>query len=181
MGHSFARDRVPRALLRAVAMADESGHCRAVFAGGILFAEAASLQTDVDVRRGEADQRRRLVVEPDRARLPLLDAAIAHRARLVGGPTRGMVQEIFGRLLSRRRNHRALFYLGPAASAARRGGAFFLFSARHRCDREILLLQFSFDRALFVSLRRCGIWAGGIPRSGETRTAPSPRPPRRPR
>ncbi len=46
--------------------------------------EAAALQIDADVGRGETDQRRRFLVEPDRARLSLLDATAPDRLWLVG-------------------------------------------------------------------------------------------------
>ena len=79
--------------------------------------EVSPLQTDADVGRGKADQRRRLLVEPDGARLPLLVATVANSVRLVGGQKSGMVQAFFSRVLSRRRDHRAVLYLGAAPAA----------------------------------------------------------------
>ncbi len=50
----------------------------------LVSAPFSALQTDADVGRGEADQRRPFLVESERARLPLLDATAADRVRLVG-------------------------------------------------------------------------------------------------
>ena len=55
------------------------------FACRLVFAQASFVQTDADVRSGEANKRRRQLVEPDSARLPLLVATAADGVRLVGG------------------------------------------------------------------------------------------------
>src|ERR1700730_13538337 len=99
MGCPAARSRVPVDLSRAV------GCKRAGFKDGGVSAEAASLQITGDVGCGEANQRRRLLVEPERARLSLLVATITHNFRMVGRPTPQMVQRILSRILSGRRNH----------------------------------------------------------------------------
>ena len=54
------------------------------FACRFVFAQASSVQTDADVGRGEANQRRRQLVEPDGARLPLLVATAADGIRAGG-------------------------------------------------------------------------------------------------
>src|SRR5262245_3364208 len=60
-------------------------HYSTGFACGFVFAQACFVQTDADVGSGEANQRRRQLVEPDRARLPLLVATVADGIQLVGG------------------------------------------------------------------------------------------------
>src|SRR6202022_3394807 len=121
------------------------------FARRVFSAQTAALQTHAHVRRGEADQRRRFVVGPERARLPLLVATVTDRDWLVGRSKSRMVQEIFGRVLSRRRNHRPVFHLGATAVAfacvrAPR------FSTNHNSgDGQLLLFQLTDSRALFVA------------------------------
>ena len=93
------------------------------------------------------------MVEPDRARLSLLDATAADCPRLVVRSARGVVQEIFRRVLPRRRNCRSIFYLGAAAIAAHRGWTSDLSPARHCRDGKLLLLQSADHRALFAAVR----------------------------
>ena len=54
------------------------------FACRLVFAQGSFVQTDADVRSGEANKRRRQLVEPDSARLPLLVATAANSVRPVG-------------------------------------------------------------------------------------------------
>src|SRR5712692_4571640 len=84
MGHSSDRDRFLVDLSRAMAALAKARNGSTRFARRTFSAQGPALQTDGHVRRGEAHQRRRFVVEPDRARLSLLVAAIANRDRLVG-------------------------------------------------------------------------------------------------
>src|SRR5207244_4529483 len=86
----------------------------------------------------------------DRARLSLLVATVTDRDRMVGRSKSATVQEIFGRVLSRRRNYRPIFHLGAAPIAIACVWAF-RFSADHDCDDwELLLFQLAGDRALVV-------------------------------
>src|SRR5205809_717141 len=150
VGHSPPRDRVLVDLSRALAASPKARIRSADFPRRAFSAQAAALQTHDHVRGGEADQRRRVVVGPDRARLSLLVAAVADRDRLVGRSKSATVQEIFGCVLSRRRNYRSIFHLGTASIAVACLWAS-RFSADHdRSDWELLFLQFAHDRALFV-------------------------------
>src|SRR5438445_11750927 len=105
---------------------------------------------DAYVGRGEADQRGRLLVEPDGARLPLLVATAAHGVQLVGGQKSGMVQAFFSRILSGRRNHRAVFYLGAATSTSHRRWIDHFSSIRVSLHWQILLFHSSDDCVVFV-------------------------------
>src|SRR5258708_23651741 len=62
----------------------DSGHT-AGFASWFVFAQGSFVQTNAHVGRGEVNQRRRQLVEPDSTRLPLLVATAADGIRLVGG------------------------------------------------------------------------------------------------
>ncbi len=84
VGHSSDRDRFLVDLSRAMAALAKARNGSTRFARRTFSAQGPALQTDSHVRRGEAHQRRRFVVEPDCARLSLLVAAIANRDRLVG-------------------------------------------------------------------------------------------------
>src|SRR5215467_10632754 len=75
---------------------DDSGYS-ACFKDCVVFAQASSVQTDADVRRGEADQRRSELVGPHRPRLSLLVATVTNSLWLVGRQKSGMVQAFFGR------------------------------------------------------------------------------------
>src|SRR6476661_1652787 len=108
------------------------------------------------------------MVEPDRARFSLLDATAAYCPRVVVRSAPGMVQEVFRRVLSHRRNRRAVLYLGAAAMAAHRRRTFDFSPARHRRDRKLLLLQSAHDRALFVALRRHALSSREMPSAGQT-------------
>src|SRR5437870_1888080 len=99
------------------------------------------------------------MVGSDRARLSLLVAAIADRVGLVGRSKSATVQEIFGRVLSRCRNHCSSFHLGAATVAITCLRTARLSPTRHRGDRELLLLQLAHDRALLVADRRRGLAA----------------------
>src|SRR6266852_4825182 len=115
------------------------------FLSRLFFAQAPSFQIDGDVRRGEVDQRRRLLVEFDRARLSLLVAAVADNLRLVGRSTSGVVQTFLGRFLPYRRNHRAGLFLDTAAITADRMRLGGLPANRDRGDRQLLFFQFAHD------------------------------------
>src|SRR5438094_9825572 len=110
-----------------------------------VFAQASSVQTDADVRGGEADQRRSELVEPHRPRLSLLVATVADGVRLVGGQNSRMVQALFCRVLPRGRNYRAVFHLGattPEADCCRTA------DRSSTCDRDygqLLLFQSARD------------------------------------
>ena len=94
MGRAFAGDWIFVDLFRALAAVaretfgsagiDDSSYS-AGFACRLVFAQGSFVQTDVDVRSGEANKRRRQLVEPDSARLPLLVATAPDGVRLVGG------------------------------------------------------------------------------------------------
>src|SRR4029079_1543737 len=91
VGHPPFGNRVSRALLRANGLADAPRRRRVNVTRRIVSPQAASLQTHAHVRRGETDERRRLVVEPHRARFPLLESAVADGAGLVVRSTSGVV------------------------------------------------------------------------------------------
>ena len=103
-GHSAARNWFHYGdLFRATAAWPRRDRNTAGLTRRAFSAQAPSLQIDGDVRRGEADERRRLLVEPDRARYrKLLVATAADCVRVVGEINRELVQEILGRILSRR-------------------------------------------------------------------------------
>src|SRR5262249_29804953 len=84
-----------------VATATSDPDHSAGFTHCVVFAQGSSVQTDVDVRRGEADQRRCELVEPHRPRLSLLVPTVADGVRLVGGQNSGSVQALFCRILPR--------------------------------------------------------------------------------
>src|SRR5207245_7236790 len=136
---------------RSVATLVNQGKLTADFPRRAFSPQASSIQTLDHVRRGEAHQRRRFLVEPDRARLSLLVATVADRDWLVGGSTSRMVQRILGRILPGHGNRGRLFHLGAqtTATAGLRSPRFS--SARHRGDWQLLLLQSADDRALFVA------------------------------
>ena len=92
-------------------------------------------------------------MEFDRARLSLLVAAVTDDFRLVDRSTSGMVQTFFGRILPRRRNHRADLFLGAAPIALNRMRLGGFLANRDRGDWELLFLQFAHDRALLVADR----------------------------
>ena len=116
--------------------------------------EAAALQIDADVGRGETDQRRRFLVEPDRARLSLLDATAPDRFWLVGASRTGMAGQAFHFLCPVCRMRRPVFYLGAKAAAAHCLGAVRLAPAFDRAHGQLLLLQSPHDRALPALDRR---------------------------
>src|SRR6266566_6639520 len=120
-----------------------------------VFAQASSVQTDADVRGGEADQRRSELVEPHRPRLSLLVATVADAVRLVGGQDSGMVQALFCRLLLRGRNYRALFHLGATTPETDRCRTADFSPTCDRAYRQLLLFQSAHDRVVLVAHRRC--------------------------
>ena len=144
-----------------------SARCSIGFACGFVFAQASFVQTNVDVGRGEADQRRRQLVEPDGPRLPLLVATLADRIRLVGGQKLRMVQTFFRRILPRSGNYCAIFYLGAATPQTDCCWTADFSSTRNRDHGQLLLFQPARDRALFIADRRFGdrdrAGAGGRP------------------
>src|SRR5437899_5313312 len=169
MGRSPARDRLFINLSRAVATlakgidmvaaVTDPGHSVSRFTRGFVFAQISAVQAHADVRRGEADQRRRLVglgeslvslERPHGTRLSLLVATVANSVQLVGGQKPGMVQAFFSRILSRRRNHRAVFDLGAATSTSHRRWIDNFSSTRYRHHRQLLLFQSADDRVMFV-------------------------------
>src|SRR5258705_8757801 len=75
------------------------------FASWFVFAQGSYVQTDAHVGRGEVNQRRRQLVEPNSTRLPLLVATAADGIRLVGRQESRMVQVFFRRVLPRSGNH----------------------------------------------------------------------------
>ena len=115
-----------------------------------VFAQVSSVQTDADVRGGEADQRRSELVEPHRPRLSLLVATVADGVRLVGGQKSGMVQALFCSVLHRDRNCRAVFHLGAAPAATWCRWIDDLFASGNWAHRQLLLFQSSYNRALFA-------------------------------
>ena len=133
---------------------DDSGYS-AGFTHRVIFAQASPVQTDADVRCGEADQRRSELVEPHRPRLSLLVATVADAVRLVGGQDSGMVQALFCRVLPGGRNYRALFHLGATTLETDRCRTAD-FSPTCDCDyRQLLLFQSAHDRPVLVAHRRC--------------------------
>ena len=92
MGHFASGDWFLVDLSRAVANLAEGAFLVAgsgdpgygSFPSGAVFAQVSSLQTDADVGRGEADQRRQFLVEPDRTRLSLLVATVTNGFWVVG-------------------------------------------------------------------------------------------------
>ena len=100
MGRPFAGDRFFIDLFRAlaavatktfVAAGTADPGYSAGFASWFVFAQVSFVQTDAHVGRGEVNQRRRQLVEPDSTRLPLLVATAADGIRLVGGQKSRMV------------------------------------------------------------------------------------------
>ena len=129
---------------------------------GFVFAQVSSLQTNAHVRYREADQRRRFLGlgeslvslgRADGTRLSLLVAALAHNLRLVGGQKPGVVQTFFSRVLPGSGDHRAIFYLGAATTAADCCGINELPSNCDRSHRQLLLLQFADDRVVLAADR----------------------------
>ena len=160
MGHLAARDRFLVDLSRTVGIVaskslrtavSERVYRRAGFAHRAIPAEVSSFQISVDVGRGETNQRRRLLVESDRARLSLLVATVADHLRVVGGSTPRMVQAFLRGILFSRRDHRAFINLGATPSAASRRRTDHLSADRDRDNGKLLLLQSADDRALFVA------------------------------
>jgi hypothetical protein len=90
-------------------------------------------------------------VEPHSAGLSLLVATIANSVRLVGRQESGMVQAFFSRILSRGRNHRALFYLGAAPAATHRRWVTGFSAVGNRADRQLLLFQSADDRVVLIA------------------------------
>src|SRR5205814_9010952 len=80
-----------------------------------------------------------------------------------------MVQAFFSRILSRRGNHRAVFYLGAAASTAHRRRVADFSSTRDRNHRQLLLLQ---------SANHCAVFAVNRRRVNRAEICDSQRPPR---
>src|SRR6185312_11121933 len=115
-----------------VATISAGGYSLAGFTSWFVFAQASFVQTDAHVGRGEVDQRRRQLVEPDSTRLPLLVATAADGIRMVGGQKSRMVQAFFRRVLPRSGNHRAIFHLGAAASEIDSSWTIDFPSTRHR-------------------------------------------------
>ena len=160
MGRPFARDWFFIDLFCAVAAVatktfvaagiDDPGYS-AGFASWFVFAQASFVQTDAHVRRGEVNQRRRQLVEPDSARLPLLVATVAHGIRLVGGQKSRVVQAFFRGVLPRSGNHRAIFHLGAAPSQIDCCRTAHFSSTRDRDHRKLLLFQSAHDRAVLVA------------------------------
>ena len=97
MGYPAAGNGFSRDLSRAVALVAATRSARATFASGAFPSPFSALQADAAVRRGEADQRRRVVVESDRARLPLLDATACRRCSAGGRTSRRNGSSIFPR------------------------------------------------------------------------------------
>ena len=128
--------------------------CSIGFACGFVFAQASFVQTNADVGRGEADQRRRQLVEPDGPRLPLLVATLADRIRLVGGQKLRMVQTFFRRVLPRRGNYCAIFYLGAATSETDCLRTADFSSTRNRDHGQLLLFQSAHPRVVLIVDRR---------------------------
>ena len=83
MGHSAARGWFLVDLFRVLEALAEARARTTGFRRRDFFAQAAAFQTDGDVRHGEAVERRRLLVEFERARLSLLVATIADKLWLV--------------------------------------------------------------------------------------------------
>ena len=151
MGHSSNRNRIPGDFSRAMATLVDESKRAAGFARRDFFAQAFAFQAHGHVRCGEAHQRRRFMVEPDRARLSLLVATVADGHRLVCRSKSWGVQKILGRVLSGGRNHRSIFHLGAATIAIARVRLVDFSSDRDRCDRQLLLFQSADDRVVLVA------------------------------
>ncbi len=163
MGRAFARDRFFVNFFCAVAAVAEGAFMLAEvtapgysagFAGWIVFAQASFVQIDAHVGRGEINQRRRQLVEPDSARLPLLVATVADGVRLVGGQKSRMVQTFLGGVLPRSGNHRAIFHLGAAPSEINSCRTADFPSIRDRDHGKLLLFQPAHNRAVLIADRR---------------------------
>ena len=165
MGRPFAGDRFFIDLFRAVAAVatgifvatgtGDPGYTTG-FESWFVFAQASFVQTDAHVGRGEANQRRRQLVEPDGTRLPLLVATAADGIRLVGGQKSRMVQAFFRRVLPCSGNHRAIFHLGAAPSEIDCCWTTDFSSTRDRDHGQLLLFQPAHDRAVLIADRRFG-------------------------
>ena len=126
-----------------------------IFACRFLFAPAVAFQTHVHVRCSEANEWRRLVVESDRTRLPLLDAAVTDRSRVVRCADVGVVEEIVHVDCARRRNTRSVSDLGAATIAFYRFCLVCGAAGDDRADGKLLFLQPAHDRALRLAFGRC--------------------------
>src|SRR6202030_3520703 len=120
MGHPAARDGFSRDLSCALALVAAPRLVRAALPARALPPPFPALQTDADVGRGEAHQRRRFLVGPERARFSLLDATAADGARLVGGQITRVVQAFLDRLCPRGGNSGRVSRLAAAPAAAAR-------------------------------------------------------------
>ena len=126
------------------------------FASWFVFAQGSFVQTDAHVGRGEVNQRRRQLVEPDSTRLPLLVATAADGIRLVGGQKSRMVQAFFRRVLPRSGNHGAFFHLGAAAFEIGCCWTADSSSSRDRDHGKLLLFQSPHDCDVLIADRRFG-------------------------
>ena len=155
MGYPAARDGISRHLPRALALVAEARPACAAFARRAFPPPFSSLQTDADVRRGEAHERRRIVGQSHRARLSLLDAAAADRDRVVGRQVARVVQAFLDRFRPRRGNRGRLPYLAAAPAALARLRRDCSAADRDWPDRQLRILQSPYDRALPPPDRRC--------------------------
>ena len=118
-----------------------------------LAVPVAGVPADVPLGRGEANQRRRGLVDLAGPRLPLLDPAAAHVDELVHAPDARVVPPAIDRVHVLRRAGRAVLRLRtprPPPHRIRQPGAP---PAPDHGDRQLRLLQLAGHRALFIRAR----------------------------